>query len=176
MLNIFSVMIVVSSLQVVQPVIVTTPEMEIDFTPRSPNQMASFYEARGFPKPMLDVLRKQCFITVGIFNNSDKKIWLDLSNWKITAGGKEIKRDHRDTWKSRWKEMGVPLSNQSTFRWTLIPETLDYLPGEREGGNIILPFTDKPISVTATFATGKDKQGEKIVISTEKLFCAEDAE
>jgi hypothetical protein len=70
--------------------------------------------------------------------------------------------------------MGIQLSKQSTFRWTLIPETLDYLPGEHEGGNIILPFTDKPISLTATFATGGNKQGETITITTDKLFCAED--
>ena len=62
---------------------------------------------------------------------------------------------------------------QSTFRWTLIPETLDYLPGEHEGGNIVLTFTKEPISVTATFATGENKQGEKISITIDKLFCAE---
>lgn len=176
MLNFLSVMLVVSNVQVVQPVTVSTPEMEIEFTPRSPDQMGSFYEARGFPRPMLDILKQQCFITVGIMNKSDQKIWLDLSNWKISSGGKTVRREHRDYWKQRWQQMGMPLNKQSTFRWTLIPETLDYLPGEREGGNIVLPFTDKPISLTATFATGDDKQGKKITINTDKLFCAEDAQ
>jgi hypothetical protein len=175
MLNILSMMLVVSNMQAVQPIIVTTPEMEVDFTPRTPNQMGSFYEARGFPKPMLDILKKQCFITVGISNNSDTKIWMDLSNWNITADGKPITREHRDYWKNRWQKMGIPLSKQSTFRWTLIPEALDYLPGEHEGGNIVLPFTDKPISITATFATGENKSGRKITITTDKLYCAEDA-
>ena len=72
--------------------------------------------------------------------------------------------------------MDIPLSKQSTFRWTLIPEQLDYLPAEREGGNILLPFTKDPISVTATFATGNNKQGKKITITSDKLFCAEDAQ
>ena len=76
----------------------------------------------------------------------------------------------------RWQNMGMALSKQSTFRWTLIPETLDYLPGEHEGGNILLPFSDKPIGITAIFATGENKQGKKIVITTDKLFCAEDVE
>lgn len=176
MLKIIILMLVVLNVQAAESVIVKTSEMEIVFSPRTANQMGSFYEARGFPKEMRDVLRQQCFITIGIRNTSNKKIWLDLSNWKFTAGGKPIKREHRDYWKQRWQNMGVPLSKQSTFRWTLMPETLDYLPGEREGGNIILPFSNKQIDITAIFATGENKQGNKIVISTDKLFCAEDEE
>ena len=176
MLNIIPVLLVVANMQTVQPVVIKTRELKIGFIARTPNQMASFYEARGFPKAMRDVLKKQCFITVGIKNNSHTKIWLDLADWKFSADGKPLKREHRDYWKKRWQAMGMPLNKQSTFRWTLIPETLDYLPGEREGGNIVLPFTDKPISLTATFATGENKQGKTLTITTDKLFCAEDAQ
>jgi len=176
MLNIIPLLLVIANMQVVQPIILKTAELEIGFVPRTPNQMASFYEARGFPKAMRDILRQQCFITVGIQNNSDTKIWLDLSSWQFSAGGKPLKREHRDYWKKRWQNMAVPLSKQSTFRWTLIPETLDYLPGEHEGGNLVLPFTDKSITLTATFATGENKQGKTITITTDKLFCAEDAQ
>jgi hypothetical protein len=176
MINILPLMLVIANMQVVQPVIVKTADLEIDFTPRTPNQMGSFYEARSFPKVMRDVLKQQCFITVGILNTSNIKIWLDLNSWKFSTNGQTIKREHREIWKKRWQDMGTPLSKQSTFRWTLIPETLDYLPGEHEGGNIVLPFTNKPISITATFATGENKQGKKITITTDKLFCAEDAQ
>ena len=165
----------IANAQAAPSVIIKTPELKIGFTPRSPQQMGSFYEARGFPKAMRDIIQKQCFITVGILNTSNKKIWLELSNWQFTSAGKPIIREHRDAWKKRWQEMDMPLSKQSTFRWTLIPETLDYLPGEHEGGNIVLPFTDNPISLTATFATGDNKQGETITITTDKLFCAENA-
>ena len=176
MLNLLPILAVVTNMQATLPIIIKTPEMEIDFTPRSADQLGSFYEARGFPKEMRDVLRQQCFITVGILNSSNTKIWLDLSSWRFSVEGKPLKREHRDYWKKRWQDMGIPLSKQSTFRWTLIPEALDYLPGEHEGGNIILPFTKKPISLTATFASGEDKQGKTITITTDKLFCAEDAQ
>ncbi|RKZ66034.1 MAG: hypothetical protein DRQ44_07280 [Gammaproteobacteria bacterium] len=175
MINILPVLVLVANMQVVQPIIITTADIEIDFTPRTANQMASFYEARGFPKEMLSVLKKQCFITVGILNTSNTKIWLDLSSWTFSSEGKIIKREHRDYWKKRWQDMSIPLNKQSTFRWTLIPEKLDYLPDEHEGGNIVLPFTSKYISVKATFATGEKKQGKPITISSDKLFCAEDA-
>ena len=99
-----------------------------------------------------------------------------MSDWEFSSKGKPIKRETRDYWKAHWQSLDIPLNKQSTFRWTLIPEALDYLPGEREGGNIVLPFTKDNITIKATFATGEDKQGEKITISTDKLFCAEDAQ
>ncbi len=176
MLNIIPLLVVITSMQAVAPITVKTAELELMFTARTPNQMGSFYEARGFPKTMLTTLKKQCFITVGITNTSNQKIWLDLSNWQFSFSDKVIKRETRDDWKKRWQKMGIPLNKQSTFRWTLIPETLDYLPGEHEGGNIILPFTKEPISLHAVFTTGENQQGEKIIINTSKLFCAEDAQ
>ena len=176
MLNIIPVLLVIANMQAVQAIIIQTPELDVELTPRTPNQMGSFYEARGFPKNMLDVLKKQCYVTIGIRNKSDRKIWLELSNWTFSSAGKTLKREHRDYWKKRWQEMNIPLNKQSTFRWTLIPEKLDYLPGEEEGGNILLPFTKDFISVRATFSTGENKQGKKITITTDKLFCAEDAQ
>jgi hypothetical protein len=125
---------------------------------------------------MLDTLKQQCFITVGIQNNSNTKVWLDLNTWEFSSAGQPVTRENRDYWKERWQKLDVPLNKQSTFRWTLIPETLDYLPGEHEGGNIVLPFTRGPITLKATFATGEDKQGKTITITTDKLFCAEDAQ
>ena len=174
MLSTLSFLLMISADRPVEPVHIKTPEMEIEMTPRTPNQMGSFYEARGFPKPMLDILKRQCFITIGIRNTSDERIWLDLSRWSFSADGKPLERVHRDTWKQRWRDMEIPMSKQSTFRWTLIPETLDYLPGEREGGNVTLPFTPGYIRVEASFQTGDDKAGKIIEISSDKLFCAED--
>lgn len=176
MLSAIPLLVVIANMQAVQPVIIKTPDLELEFTARTPNQMGSFYEARGFPKSMLNILKQHCYITTGITNLSDRKIWLDLSRWEFSSEGKILKREHRDYWKKRWQDMGIPLNKQSTFRWTLIPESLDYLPGEHEGGNIVLPFTDKPITLKVTFATGENKQGKKITITTDKLFCAEDAQ
>ena len=67
------VLVVVSASQAMQPITIKTADMELGLLPRSPDQIISFYEARGFPKPMREVLRKQCFITTGISNHSEKK-------------------------------------------------------------------------------------------------------
>jgi hypothetical protein len=158
---------------VTQPLHTRTDDILIEFAPRTPDQMSSFYEARGFPQPMLDKLKQQCFITVRIHNTSQKQIWLELENWSFSSNGKPVKREHRDTWKQRWQEMNIPLRFQSTFRWTLLPETLDYLPSEIEGGNIILPRISQPITLKASFKTGKNKQGPIINIEYDKLHCAD---
>ena len=169
------VLLVVSAMQANQPLVLKQPGITVKLTPRSPNQMGSFNEARGFPRPMVARLKKQCYITIGIENTGSQKIWFDLKNWHFSVNGKTLKREHRNVWLQRWKDMGVPLSKRSTFRWTLIPEQLDYLPGEKEGGNIILPFTREKIQLDATLETGDQRQGKPIHIHTDALYCAEDA-
>ena len=68
--------------------------------------------------------------------------------------------------------MNMPLASISTFRWTLIPETLDFLPDEEEGGNIILPRVEGPIAVHASFTMGDDKTGPVLTIQYDNLYCA----
>jgi len=148
--------------------------VDIKFTPRTPEQMSAFYEARGFPAPMVDLLAKQCFITVRVHNTGRDTLWLDLSQWHFSSRGKDIPRYHRNHWLPLWNEMNVPLANQSTFRWTLLPEMLDYQPDESEGGNIILPQVKGPFSLTAVFASGPDRRGPPITLRYDNLRCAED--
>jgi len=159
---------------VTQPLSTGTDKFNIQFSPRTPEQIASFYIARGFPEDVVNILKQQCFITIRIHNTGTEKLWLNLANWKFTANGKPLHRDHRDVWKQRWSDMGLPLRFQSTFRWTLLPESLDYVPQEEEGGNIILPRVKGPISLQASFITGNNKQGPVINIEYDKLYCAED--
>lgn len=67
--------------------------------------------------------------------------------------------------------MNIPQAHQSTFRWTLLPEQLDFRPNEAEGGNIILPWQDKPITIHAIFNTDKDKFAKPIEIKLDDISC-----
>ncbi len=40
--------------------------------PRAPEQMAAFYEARGFPQNAIDLITDTCFVTVHIENKSQQ--------------------------------------------------------------------------------------------------------
>jgi len=144
--------------------------------PRTPNQMAAFYEARGFPQNMVETLKGYCFITVGIRNKSRDVIWLEQDNWRFVSAEGEVERMHRNRWKELWTAMAVPQAAQSTFRWTLLPEELDFRPDEGEGGNVVLKRTDGPFSLMARFVIGEDKQGGAVDVRIDGVRCANDEE
>ena len=146
-------------------------KIKLTLLSRSPEQIAAFYEGRGFSKKMINKLKQQCFITVGLHNKSSQILWLDLSNWYFTNHNGEIRRLNRKYWKSVWKTMNIPLAHQSTFRWTLLPEVLDFRTNEFEGGNIILPASNQPFTLRAQFATKADKSGKAINIQLNNIQC-----
>lgn len=149
-------------------------ELAVGLIPRPPQQIAAFYEARGFSKPMVDRLKQQCFITVWVHNKSQKVIWLDLSLWQFANSSGAITRRDRNFWKAEWSKSQIPLAHQSTFRWTLLPEILDFRPEEREGGNIVLPRSEHPMQIHARFPTKADKSGFPIDVVFNNIKCAQD--
>lgn len=144
--------------------------------PRTPEQMAAFYEGRGFPKQAIEATRQYCFITVGMRNISKTMLWLDLGRWRIYNKQGVIARTSRDQWKQKWEQLKVPLANQATFNWTLLPETRDLHPDEPAGGNITLQPTSEPFTIEAVFATGNDRKGKPLVIKMENVRCLKNGE
>lgn len=148
-------------------------QLTVRLSPRTPQQMAAFYEARGFSREMIDILNEHCFITVSINNKSDDILWLDLNQWGFEDINGAVIREDRAYWRKRWANMQIPLAHQSTFRWTLLPEKLDFRPGEHEGGNIILPRRGQPMTITARFDTDEKRDGTPIHINFKNVQCAE---
>lgn len=149
-------------------------QLRLHVTSRSPQQIAAFYEARGFPKAMIERLRQVCFLTLGIRNKSAGIIWHDMKDWHFSVNGQPVQRFDRDYWKQQWQQMDIPMASQSTFRWTLLPEQLDFRPQETEGGNITLPRMPGAYDIQARFRTGDDGQGPPIEATLRYLRCAED--
>lgn len=146
----------------------------MNITPRTPEQIAAFYEARGFPEGAVVAASEACFVTVGIHNKSDTIVWLELDSWRVASGVDDMKRLDRVYWREQWQRLQVPEASQSTFGWTLLPEVRDLHPHELVGGNITLTRTDALFTLEAHFATGRDRKGEEIVVRFENVRCAED--
>lgn len=150
-------------------------QLRVRFMPRTPDQMAGFFEARGFPKSMREQLAGYCFFTVTIKNKSQDVVWLDLTHWRFVTAAGEVKRIQRQFWAPLWQQLAIPMASQSTFRWTLLPETLDFRPEEHEGGNVVLQDTSQEFVLQAEFAMGENRDQGVIKASIEHLRCARDA-
>ena len=143
--------------------------------PRAPEQMAAFYEARGFAQNAIDIITDTCFVTVHIENKSQQVTWLETGNWRLTSNGQALTIMGTDYWKQQWDKINLPQANRSTFFWTQLPAVVDLQADEPVGGNIVLPGTVKHFDIEANFMTGKDKQGKKIQLNFEQVECPKQA-
>jgi len=139
---------------------------------RTPEQVAAFYEARGFSRAAIEALRAACFVTVGIQNRREDIVWLEPARWRFyDAAGNAIERLPRAAWEARFKKLGVPAASRATFGWTQLPESRDLRPAEPVGGNVTLVPVPGVFTLEARFATGADRRGPEIAARFDKLAC-----
>ena len=142
--------------------------------PHTAEQMAAFYEARGFPRNAIDLIRQTCFVTVHIENKSRSTIWLEQQNWRTTSNSKPLARLGKDYWNGQWDKINLRLASRSTFGWTQLPLVRDLQPDEPVGGNIVFPGTTHSFDLEARFYLGKDKRGGMLVTRFENIQCPKD--
>ena len=141
--------------------------------PHTSEQMAAFYEARGFPKAALELISSACFITVHIENKSERVIWLETANWYLSSNSMALKRLDKDHWDTRWDEINLPLASRATFGWTQLPVQRNLQPDEPVGGNIVLEGNIRKFNLDASFQTGKDKRGGMLEVRFQDIVCPE---
>jgi len=139
--------------------------------PHTPEQIAAFYEARGFPKAALDLISKACFVTVHIENKSKRVIWLETDNWRLSSDRQPLQPLNKDHWDTRWDEIKLPLANRATFGWTRLPVQRDLQPDEPVGGNIVLDGDVRKFDLEAHFLTGRDKRGGLLEVRFQDIEC-----
>lgn len=138
---------------------------------RNTEGVTAFYAARGLPKPMLDTIAQTCFVGVGILNERNDTLWLELANWRfIDQSGREVKRITRPEWDARWDRMNAPYAGRASFDWTQLPESRDLQPSEPVGGNVAVIAPNGEFSLIARFRTGS---GEVLEITVPGLHCKE---
>lgn len=141
---------------------------------RSPNQIAAFYEGRGFEQKAINEIKKYCSIAVVVKNKTNDVLWLELDKWRFASKGKTVSRITRTFWKSLWQEINLPQGHRSTFGWTLMPEIRDLQKDEGVGGNIPLPMLTEPFTIIANFPTGKNKDGKIKTVTMKNIQCRAD--
>lgn len=154
--------------------VIENPKIKMVVIPRTAQQIAAFYEGREFPVNAINTTRNACFFTIGIHNKSKDILWLDTRDWAFTTATGTLSLLSRSQWTQRWKKINLSPRFQSTFRWTLLPNQLDFQADEHEGGNITLSRINTPFTLTARFATHADKNGKPLTVTFKDLRCAED--
>lgn len=147
-------------------------QVRVWVAPWTPDQMAGFYEARGFSPAAIKALRKACIITIGIKHQRRQVVWLLPDRWRfIDQHGRPVRRYNRQYWYRVWERIKLPLASQATFGWSSLPESRDLRYLEPVGGNITLRPTPGKITLIATFPTGADKKGAPIELKVPGLTC-----
>jgi len=144
---------------------------EIRAQVRTPDQMAAFYEARGFPAAAIAKIRQACFVTVVVVNKGHEVLWLEPAHWEVSSSDSRIARYDAQRWKSAFDEVNLPDANRATFRWTQLPEQRDLRHDEPVGGNLTLPPVAAPFDIVMKFDVGSDRSG-KIVVRFPGLKCS----
>jgi len=139
--------------------------------PRSPEQMAAFYEARGFPQTAIAMIRATCFVTVHIENRGRQVLWMEPDTWKFSSKGRPLQRLDSSYWESQWDTVGLKQANRSTFRWTQLPAERDLQQHEQVGGNIVFPGTTGSFDLEAVLPTGQDRRGKQFSVRFENIAC-----
>ena len=153
---------------------VENDDMLMVLMPHTPEQIAAFYEARGFPREALELISKACFVTVHIENKSNRVIWLETADWRLSSNKQTLRRLGKDHWDTRWDEINLPLANRSTFVWTQLPVQRDLQPDEPVGGNIVLKGDISKFNLEARFLTGRDKRGGMLEVRFQDIECPEE--
>jgi hypothetical protein len=143
--------------------------------PRTAEQMAAFYEARGFPQAAIDIITNTCFVTVHIENRSQQVIWLETANWRLSSNGQAVNILGAGYWNEQWDTIKLMQANRSTFHWTQLPPVVDLQSDEPVAGNIVVPGGISSFHIEANFKTGKDKRGESMQKTFEDVGCPQHA-
>lgn len=144
----------------------------VSLSPRTPDQLYAFYSARGFPDDALQHITSRCFLTIGIHNERNDVVWLELDNWRfVDRHGRDLARIKRAEWNARWDRIQLMPAQRAAFNWTQLPERRDLQPAEPVGGNVSLPSPGSTFALEAKFLTGADKRGPVVRLRIENLTC-----
>lgn len=147
------------------------PDLLVVLRQHAPEQIAAFYEARGFPRPAIERIKATCFVTVHIKNRGNDVIWLDLAEWTFTRNDKPLERLDRSYWDNQWDSIKLRQASRSTFGWTQLPDVRDLQPDEPVGGNLVFPGDTDRFDMTLKLPTGVDRQGDPIMLEFRDVEC-----
>lgn len=140
------------------------PGFSLQFIQLLPDYIRAVYSARGLPHDLVERMAGYCIFGTIIKNESTQPLSYRVADWRyITADGQEHPIKTKTEWLQEWQDRGV------AFRWSLLPDTQTFAPGDWSQGFTTLPLPpDAVVKLHYTWT----QQGNPYEGAFEKLRCA----
>jgi hypothetical protein len=140
------------------------PGFSLQFIQLLPNYIRAIYSARGLPDDVVEVMAGYCVFGTIIKNESTQPLSYRVADWQyITADGTKHPIKTKSEWLKEWRDRGV------AFRWSLLPDTQTFAPGDWSQGFTTLPLPpNTPVKLHYTWT----QQGNHYEGTFENLRCA----
>ena len=140
------------------------PGFSLQFIQLLPNYIRAIYSARGLPDDVVELMAGYCVFGTIIKNESDQPLSYRVADWQyVTADGQKHPIKTKSEWLKEWQERGV------AFRWSLLPDTQTFAPGDWSQGFTTLPL---PPDTLVTLHYNWILQGNRYEGTFENLRCA----
>ena len=115
--------------------------VEVGVKPLGYEEAASFYIARGLPRPLVDRYARPCVVVVVVrAEGSAPEIFFSLGQWRVRAGqAGALAIRGRGEWLAELDREGIPWSPRMAFEWAQLPEQASLIAGDSVQGMLSLP-------------------------------------
>jgi hypothetical protein len=140
------------------------PGFSLQFIQLLPDYIRAIYSARGLPDDVVELMAGYCVFGTIIKNESTEPLSYRVADWRyITADGRAHPIKTKTEWLKDWRDRGV------AFRWSLLPDTQTFAPGDWSQGFTTLPLPpDTAVKLHYTWT----QQGTHHEGTFENLRCA----
>jgi len=113
----------------------------VSLTPLSHDQAASFYIARGLPRPETERYSRRCVLAATLRNQRPSgAISFRSGEWEARTRGTPARPVRtRAQWLEELEAAGVPEAARIAFEWAQVPDQHEFQPGDWIQGMLSVP-------------------------------------
>ncbi|MEA3278717.1 MAG: hypothetical protein U9Q81_26140 [Pseudomonadota bacterium] len=145
--------------------------ISIELVQRLPDQTRAFFLGRGFPGEAADLVGRSCVFQTIFRNDGERPVAYDLDDWAVLFRGSRLPLQTRKTWEKEWQAKGIDQAARIAFRWSLLPTTQGFEPGDYNWGMTSFGLSPgERFDLELVISVG----GERVVGEIPALVCAAD--
>ena len=108
--------------------------VSLQLVQRLPDQTRAFFLGRGFGTEEADRIARSCVFQTIFRNDGKLPVEYDMNDWNAVSQGKRLPIQTREAWDRTWQEQNIQQGPRIAFRWSLLPTTQQFEPGDYNWG------------------------------------------